>query len=107
MKTDGKYIYSYQSGESAIIVLDANTLNKVETIRIPTNYSNPVFYITQNKLILTATRYSQSNQYWRGWYNNSERSIIAIYDTTDIAHTKLSRLIQVDGSLSDTRLEDN
>ena len=65
VKTDGKYIYSYQEGERAIIILDAKTLAKVKTIRVPANYSNPLFYITRNKLILTATRYSQANMYWK------------------------------------------
>jgi inhibitor of cysteine peptidase len=65
VKTDGKYVYSYQEGEHAIIIFDAKTLAKVKTIRIPANYSNPLFYITRNKLILTATRYSQTNMYWK------------------------------------------
>jgi inhibitor of cysteine peptidase len=65
IKTDGKYVYSYQEGEHAIIILDAKTLAKIKTIRVPTNYSNPLFYITRNKLILTATRYSQANMYWK------------------------------------------
>ena len=64
IKTDGKYVYSYQEGERAIIILDARTLVKIKTIRVPANYSNPLFYITRNKLILTATRYSQANMYW-------------------------------------------
>ncbi|MFZ2255845.1 MAG: beta-propeller domain-containing protein [Patescibacteria group bacterium] len=107
VKTDGRYIYSYQQGEDGIVVLDAKNLNKIKTIKIPSNYSNPTFYITKNKLILTATRYSNSSRYWMGWYNNSQKSIIAIYDIANISTTKLVRLIQVDGSLSDTRLEDN
>lgn len=107
VKTDGIYIYSYQAGENGIIVLDAKNLNKIKTIKIPANYSNPTFYIQKGKLILTATRYSQSSQFWRGWYDNSQKSILAIYDITDISDTKLIRLTQVDGTLVDTRLEDN
>ncbi len=42
-----------------------------------------------------------------GWYDNSQKSIVAIYDITNPTNTKLVRLMQVDGSLSDTRLEDN
>ncbi|MBC7498696.1 beta-propeller domain-containing protein [Candidatus Gracilibacteria bacterium] len=106
VKTDGKYVYSYQEGEHAIIILDAKTLAKIKTIRVPTNYSNPLFYITKNKLILTATKYSQTNIYWKGWYNNSQKSIIALYDISNPARASLVRSIEVDGSLSDTRLGD-
>jgi inhibitor of cysteine peptidase len=106
IKTDGKYVYSYQEGEHAIIILDAKTLAKIKTIRVPTNYSNPLFYITKNKLILTATKYSQTNIYWNGWYNNSQKSIIALYDISNPARASLVRSIEVDGSLSDTRLGD-
>jgi inhibitor of cysteine peptidase len=88
------------------VILDAKSLAKIKTIRVPTNYSNPLFYITRNKLILTATKYSQSNMYWKGWYNNSQKSIIALYDISNPARASLVRSIEVDGSLSDTRLGD-
>lgn len=104
VKTDGKYVYSYQDGEKAIVILDAKTLARIKTIRVPANYSNPLFYITKNKLILTATRYSQSNIYWKGWYNNNQKSIIALYDISVPARATLIRSIEIDGSLSDTRL---
>ena len=42
-----------------------------------------------------------------GWYDNSQKSIVAVYDVTTPATAKLVRLTQVDGSLGDTRLEDN
>ena len=106
VKTDGKYVYSYQEGEHAIVILDAKTLAKVKTIRVPTNYSNPLFYITRNKLILTATKYGQTNMYWKGWYNNSQKSIITLYDISNPARASMVRSIEVDGSLSDTRLSD-
>ena len=34
VKTDGKYLYSYQEWEKAIVVLDAKTLIKIKTLRI-------------------------------------------------------------------------
>ena len=107
VKTDGTYLYSYQAGEGGIVILDAKNLNKIKTIKIPSNYSNPTFYVQKGKLILTATRYINSSRYWMGWYDNSQKSIVAIYDVTTPATAKLVRLTQVDGSLSDTRLEDN
>lgn len=88
------------------MILDAKTLAKVKTLRIPTNYSGVSFYVTRNKLILTATRYLQTQNYWTYWYNNSQKSIIALYDIRDITKASLVRSIEVDGNLSDTRLGD-
>lgn len=107
MKTDGRYIYSYQSGENGIVILDAKNLNIVKTIKLPSNYSNVNFYVTKNKIILTATRYNAHNPYWYGWYDNSAKSVIALYDIADKSAIKLVRVVQVDGNLSDTRLADN
>jgi hypothetical protein len=42
-----------------------------------------------------------------GWYDNSQKSVIAIYDISSPASAKLVRLTQIDGYLSDSRLEDN
>ncbi len=106
IKTDGKYIYSYQEGEHAIIILDAKNLNKIKTVRIPTNYSGISFYITQNNLILTATKSLGTGRYRTYWYNKSQKSIIALYDISNPARTTLVRNIEVDGYLSDTRLGD-
>jgi inhibitor of cysteine peptidase len=107
VKTDGNYLYSYQSSQNGIIILDAKTLDTVKTIKLPSNYSNINFYVTKNKLILTATRYNNYNPYWYGWYDNSVKSVIALYDISDKSAIKLVRVVQVDGNLSDTRLADN
>lgn len=107
VKTDGEYLYTYQAGENAIKILNAKNLDTIKSIKLPSNYSNVNFYITKNKLILTATRYSGYNQYWYGWYDNSAKSVIALYDITDKLSTKLIRVVQVDGTLSDSRLADN
>jgi hypothetical protein len=106
VKTDGKYIYTYQEGERAIVILDAKNLKKIKSLQIPVNYSGVSFYITKNTLVLTATRYTTLQNSWANWYNNQEKSIVTIYDTRDITRTSIIRSIEVDGRLSDTRLGD-
>ncbi len=106
VKTDGKYVYSFQEWEHAIVILDAKTLARVKTLRVPSNYTGVNFYVTKNKLILTATKSLQSQNYWTYWYNNSQKSIIALYEIRDVARARLVRSIEVDGYLSDTRLSD-
>ncbi len=97
MKTDGKYLYSYQeSGEHAIVILDSKTLARVKTIKIPSNYSGVSFYLTKTNLVITATKYSTYNGKWYGWYNNDQTSIIALYDVRDPAKASLVRTLQVE-----------
>jgi len=89
------------------VILDAENLSTVKTVKLPSNYSNVNFYVTKNKLVLTANRYNSYNPYWYGWYDNSTKSVIALYDIADKSAIKLVRVVQVDGNLSDTRLADN
>ncbi len=108
VKTDGKYIYLYQeTWEKAVIILDAKTLARVKTIRIPSNYSGVAMYLSKTKLILTATKYSNYDQKWYGWYTNTSKSIVALYDIKDPKKASLIRIVQVEGSLSDSRLTDD
>lgn len=57
-------------------------------------------------MILTATKYIQAQNYWTYWYNNSQKSIIALYDIRNPSKASLVRSIEIDGNLSDTRLGD-
>ena len=107
VKTDGKYIYSYQEGEHSIVILDAKTLNIVKKIRIAQNYSGVSFYITANKLVLTTTKSIPYQNSWTYWYNNSQKTIISIYNIQDVARASLLRSIEIDGYLSDSRLSEN
>lgn len=70
------------------------------------NYSGISFYITRNKLILTATKSIGTQRYWTYWYDNTQKSVIALYDISNPARASLVRNIEVDGYLSDTRLGD-
>ena len=70
------------------------------------NYLGISFYITRNKLILTATKSIGTQRYWTYWYDNTQKSVIALYDISTPARTTLVRNIEVDGYLSDTRLGD-
>jgi hypothetical protein len=106
VKTDGKYIYTYQESENAIVILDAKNLIRVKKLQIPRNYSGVSFYITKNTLVLTATRYTPIQNSWMNWYNNTQKSIVTIYDIRDISRASVIRSIEIDGSLSDTRLGD-
>ncbi len=106
VKTDGKYIYSYQEGQKSIVILDAKTLNKIKSLPIATNYSGIRFYIAQNKLILTASKYVNLQNGSTYWYNTQQKSVVSVYDIRVPAKVTLIRNIEVDGYLSDTRLWD-
>ena len=104
VKTDGKYLYSYQEWERAIVILDAKTLEKKQMIRIPMTYYGVTFYVQGNRLVLTATRSIAYSPRWYGWYNNEQRWVIAIYDISNPSKVSLIRTTQVNGSVTDSRL---
>lgn len=107
VKTDGLYLYVYNSQQNAIKILNAKNLDNIKSIQIPVNSSNINFYVTKNKLILTSTRYTWSNQYWNGWYDKTAKSIVNIYDISDKSKIVLTRTLQIEWILNESRLEDN
>lgn len=107
IKNDGQYLYLYNEGEKAIIILDAKNLNKVSSIKIPKSYNSVELYIQKNTLVLTANRSDIYNARWGYWYNPETKAVLATYDVTDRTKPKLDRFIQMEGSIADSRLTDD
>ncbi|HBA44828.1 TPA: hypothetical protein DEG21_04960 [Patescibacteria group bacterium] len=74
----------------------------VKIINIPIIYSNPELFIAPNKLIITATKYSNS-YYGYYWFNRTTKSIVIAYDTTDINNLKIDKFYQTDGNIIKSR----
>ncbi|MCK9272177.1 beta-propeller domain-containing protein [Candidatus Gracilibacteria bacterium] len=105
IKTDGKYIYFYNNKNHKVYILSKNEDEKydiIKTINVPGSYSNPELFIGQNKLIITATKYSNAN-YNYYWFNRATKSIVVAYDTTDINNLKIDKFYQTDGDIMKSR----
>ena len=126
IKTDGKYIYFFHDGTSNwyypvmyredgtkddskplgknIFIVEKASMKIIKKIRIPSTYIGTELYISEGKIVITATKYTNIGSRWYGWYNGEQKAIIAIYNLSEINNPQLERYIQFDGSLIQSRL---
>ena len=76
----------------------------VNTIQLPEAMRTTQLLFSQNRLIILGSRYSDAWSAKPGWVDRSQRTIVAIYDTTDKKNLKLLSFRDVDGSYDDARL---
>lgn len=109
-KTDGKYIYyvsdyydtTAQKQVKYVYVVKATPANSMEVvrkIRLPDNFSWTDLYLTDNKLVILSSGYSQWDYNWY-WINRSTKTYVMVMNTTDF---KLEKLYIVDGNYSQSR----
>lgn len=112
IKTDGKYIYYYnQTNQSVYILKAASTgflgdsqMEVLKKINLPKNFWSPVLYIDNNRLVIVASGYSQTDYSKRGYYiNRNSKTYTIVFDTSDISNPKLIKLYSSDGNMTDTR----
>ncbi len=95
VKTDGKYIYYYNSKDKYVYIVNASEkedLDIVKKIKVPDNFYSPVLYIDDNRLTIVSWGYSQSNYKNNYWYNRSQKTYTIVFDTTEISDPKLIKL---------------
>jgi len=103
VKTDWKYIYYYNDEYDYVYIIEAWTLDIIKKIKLPTNFYSPVLYISDNRLVIVSSGYSNATYSWYRFYRNTKTYVI-VYDTTDIENLVLSKLYLVDWNLSKSRL---
>ncbi len=107
IKTDGDYIYYYNSAKKAIFIIDAKESANMKIVRklnLPDTFSSPVLYLSENRLIILASGYSSTN-YEKMWYriNRNNKTYTIIFDTTNKEKPVLSKLYVNDGNLRKSR----
>ncbi len=105
VKTDGKYIYYYNSKNKAVYISDTkNKLKIIKKIKIPKSFNSPVLYLGKNRLIIMANGYSRYNKtksrYWRSY---QDKTYVIVFDTTNIEKPTMLKLYAVDGRLAKSR----
>jgi hypothetical protein len=106
VKTDGKYIYFYNDKDHRVYITlatPAKDTKIIKTIVVPQNWQNPQIYIQGNKLTVLATKYKEYGIYDYAWFDWSTKTVVAIYDITDINNLRIDRYYQVDGNLLQSR----
>ncbi len=107
IKTDWDYVYYYNSEKRAIFIIDAKdsaNMKIVKQINLSKNMNSPVLYISQNRLVILASWYSNTD-YSKKWYwiNRNNKTYTIIFDTTNKKSPVLSKLYVSDGDLRKSR----
>lgn len=108
VKTDGSYLYYFNETEKAVFILDARESTQdpklVKKIHLPETFYNPQLYVTENRLVIIASGYSQTD-YSKMWYyiNRNSKTYTIVFDTTDKNNTELIKLYSSDGDYKESR----
>ncbi len=105
VKTDWKYIYYYNSKDQKIYIslaYPATDAKVVKKIALPSNFVDPKIFINGNKLTIISTKYSNNN-YSYFWFNRDVKTVVVVYDLSDINNLKIDRFYQVDGNVIESR----
>ena len=104
IKTDGKYVYYFNSKDRYVYIVTAGKLEIVKKIKLPKTFNNPVLYIAKNRLVILSTGYSNTDYSKRGyWVDRATKSYTIVFDTTDITAPKLTKLYIADGDVRKSR----
>lgn len=106
IKTDGNKIYYFNSKDNSIYVikkLDSTKTEILKKIKLPENFSNSKIYVAWNKLAIISNDYNNWPYYARYWFHRETKSVVAVYDITNIETPKLERYFKVDGNSIDSR----
>lgn len=105
VKTDGKYIYYYNSKDQNIYIAEAYPTTDakiVKKIALPSNFVDPKIFINWTKLVILSTKYSNKD-YSYFWFWREVKTAVVVYDISDLEKLKIDRFYQVDGNIIESR----
>ena len=109
LKSNGKYLFyysevNYNEGYISIIKTptkkDLSDAEIVAKINIPSSIYNIQLFLNGNKLIILGTRYASKSDSILG----SNRTLVIVYDISDLENLKLEKLTEVYGYFEDARM---
>jgi hypothetical protein len=109
LKSNGEYLFYYSEidyNDKYISIIktpiekDLSDAEIVGKINIPSSLSDIQLFLNENKLIILGSRYTSKSSSILG----SNRSIIIIYDISDLKNLSLEKLIEVYGNFEDARM---
>jgi len=115
LKSNGRYLFHANNKNKIIAIIltpldmDAKTINLdrariVNTIKLPDQLWMTNLLLTNDRLVIIGTR---NSQYWSnkpGWIDRSSRTLVAVYDISDVTKLKLISFRDIDGNYDDARL---
>lgn len=105
VKNDWKYIYYYNSKDQKIYIVEAypaTNAKVVKKIALPSYFVDPKIFINGKKLTIIASKYSRAD-YSYFWYDRDVKTVVVVYDMSDLENLKIDRFYQVDGNAIESR----
>jgi inhibitor of cysteine peptidase len=110
IKTDWDYIYYYNdkwnyNENKYIYIVNSKSLKLVKKIKVPKFFYNTQIYVSENRLTVLASWYSDSNskRYANHWINRAEKTYVIVFNTSSKKNPELQKLYINDWSLSKSR----
>lgn len=112
VKTDGKYLYYYNETQKAVYIMStskswlfsSSDLEVIKKINLPKTFYSPELYISDERLVVVASGYSQVDYSSRGYYiNRNAKTYTIVFDTSDIEKPELIKLYSSDGNYNKSR----
>ncbi len=109
LKSNGKYLFYYSEvdyNNRYISIIktptkkDLSDAEIVAKINIPSSIYNTQLFLNGNKLVILGTRYASKSDSILG----SNRTLVIVYDISDLENLKLEKLTEVYGSFEDARM---
>ena len=109
LKSNGKYLFYYSEAEyndKYISIIKAPTKDDlsdaevIAKINIPTSLDDIQLFLNGNKLVILGSRYANKSDSIL-WAN---RSLVIVYDISDLENLKLEKLTEVYGYFQDARM---
>ena len=112
VKTDGKHLYYYNETQKAVYIMNtaksglfsSSELGVLKKINLPKSFYNPQLYVTDGRLVIIASGYSQTDYSKRGYYiNRNSKTYTIVFDTQDPKNPELIKLYSSDGDYNKSR----
>ena len=107
VKTDGTHVYYYNSKDHTVYIakaFPATELSIVKKIRIPESFVEPKLFLSGKKLVVLSTKYNNTQYGFRYWFNRQVKTVVVVYDMTDMNNLRIDRYYETDGSITESRM---
>lgn len=107
IKTDGTHLYFYNDKDHTVYIakaFPATDLAIVKKIRIPESFVEPKLFLQGKKLIILGTKYNNTDYGYRYWFNRQTKTVVVVYDTSDMDNLRIDRYYETDGNIVESRM---
>lgn len=91
------------------MVYVVDTTNKtspviIKKIKIPESFTNPELFLNGKKLIILSTKYDNRDYGYRYWFNRQVKTVVVIYDVSDVKNLRIDRYYETTGAITQSRM---